>query len=133
MPESHGYDAPQFSRSIGSPDPTHSEGPSKGPALQTQKDRPYRHAHQAHEHHGGRSDQGASVLHRVLGFTKKSDFPMGEYRWITVVSEGRDDLGIGARTERQSGRQGVSGSHCSRRASRSARSRSRISARSSRA
>ena len=28
----------------------------------------------------------------VLGFTKKSDFPVGEYRWITVVSEGRDDL-----------------------------------------
>ena len=28
----------------------------------------------------------------VLGFTKKSDFPVGEYRWITVVSAGRDDL-----------------------------------------
>ncbi len=28
----------------------------------------------------------------VLGFTKKSDFPVGEYRWITGVSEGRDDL-----------------------------------------
>ena len=28
----------------------------------------------------------------VLGFTKKHDIPVGEYRWITVVSEGRDDL-----------------------------------------
>jgi glyoxylase I family protein len=29
----------------------------------------------------------------VLGFVKKQDFPVGEYRWITVVSpDGRDDL-----------------------------------------
>ena len=29
----------------------------------------------------------------VLGFKKKSDFPVGEYRWITVTSpEGPDDL-----------------------------------------
>ena len=28
----------------------------------------------------------------VLGFTTKHDVPVGEYRWITVVSEGRDDL-----------------------------------------
>ena len=29
----------------------------------------------------------------VLGFRKKSDIPVGEYRWITVVSpEGPDDL-----------------------------------------
>ena len=29
----------------------------------------------------------------VLGFQKKQDFPVGEYRWITVVSpEGADDL-----------------------------------------
>jgi catechol 2,3-dioxygenase-like lactoylglutathione lyase family enzyme len=29
----------------------------------------------------------------VLGFRKKLDFPVGEYRWITVVSpEGPDDL-----------------------------------------
>jgi predicted enzyme related to lactoylglutathione lyase len=29
----------------------------------------------------------------VLGFVKKHDIPVGEYRWITVVSpEGRDDL-----------------------------------------
>jgi predicted enzyme related to lactoylglutathione lyase len=29
----------------------------------------------------------------VLGFQKKQDFPVGEYRWITVVSpEGPDDL-----------------------------------------
>jgi glyoxylase I family protein len=28
----------------------------------------------------------------VLGFERKSDFPVGEYRWITVVAPGRDDL-----------------------------------------
>ena len=28
----------------------------------------------------------------VLGFQRKSDFPVGEYRWITVVASGRDDL-----------------------------------------
>src|SRR5688572_22126499 len=29
----------------------------------------------------------------VLGFRKKQDFPVGEYRWISVVSpEGPDDL-----------------------------------------
>jgi glyoxylase I family protein len=28
----------------------------------------------------------------VLGFKTKHDVPVGEYRWITVVSEGRDDL-----------------------------------------
>jgi predicted enzyme related to lactoylglutathione lyase len=29
----------------------------------------------------------------VLGFTKKSDFPVvGEYRWITVTAKDRDDL-----------------------------------------
>jgi glyoxylase I family protein len=28
----------------------------------------------------------------VLGFTKKLDFPVGEYRWITVTAEDRDDL-----------------------------------------
>lgn len=28
----------------------------------------------------------------VLGFEKKQDFPVGPYRWITVVAPGRDDL-----------------------------------------
>ena len=28
----------------------------------------------------------------VLGFTKKLDFPVGEYRWITVTAKDRDDL-----------------------------------------
>jgi hypothetical protein len=28
----------------------------------------------------------------TLGFRKKHDIPVGEYRWITVVSNGRDDL-----------------------------------------
>ncbi len=39
-------------------------------------------------------DQAAALRFytEVLGFQKKRDFPVGEYRWITVVSEGRDDL-----------------------------------------
>lgn len=28
----------------------------------------------------------------VLGFTKQMDFPVGEYRWITVAALGRDDV-----------------------------------------
>ena len=28
----------------------------------------------------------------ILGFKKKHDIPVGEYRWITVTAEGRDDL-----------------------------------------
>ena len=28
----------------------------------------------------------------VLGFQKKQDFPVGEYRWITVASPGATDL-----------------------------------------
>ncbi len=28
----------------------------------------------------------------VLGFVKQMDFPVGEYRWITVAVAGRDDL-----------------------------------------
>lgn len=29
---------------------------------------------------------------KILGFAKKQDIPVGEYRWISVVSPGRDDL-----------------------------------------
>jgi catechol 2,3-dioxygenase-like lactoylglutathione lyase family enzyme len=29
---------------------------------------------------------------QALGFVKKHDIPVGEFRWITVVSPGRDDL-----------------------------------------
>ncbi len=28
----------------------------------------------------------------VLGFVKKQEIPVGEYKWLTVVSSGRDDL-----------------------------------------
>jgi catechol 2,3-dioxygenase-like lactoylglutathione lyase family enzyme len=41
-------------------------------------------------------DEQAKALRfytNVLGFRKKSDFPVGEYRWITVTSpDGPDDL-----------------------------------------
>jgi glyoxylase I family protein len=37
--------------------------------------------------------QALKFYTEVLGFKKKQDFPVGEYRWITVVSpEGPDDL-----------------------------------------
>jgi catechol 2,3-dioxygenase-like lactoylglutathione lyase family enzyme len=32
---------------------------------------------------------------QVLGFQKKHDIPVGQYKWLTVISpEGRDDLGL---------------------------------------
>src|SRR6185312_8272578 len=38
-------------------------------------------------------DKALRFYTEVLGFRKKQDFPVGEYRWITVVSpEGPDDL-----------------------------------------
>lgn len=38
-------------------------------------------------------DKALRFYTEVLGFEKKVEIPVGEYRWITVVSkEGRDDL-----------------------------------------
>lgn len=38
-------------------------------------------------------DRALKFYTEVLGFTTKHDIPVGEYRWITVVSpEGPDDL-----------------------------------------
>lgn len=38
-------------------------------------------------------EKGLRFYTDVLGFKKKHDFPVGEYRWITVTSpEGPDDL-----------------------------------------
>jgi len=38
-------------------------------------------------------DKGLKFYTDVLGFVKKHDIPVGEFRWITVVSpEGPDDL-----------------------------------------
>jgi glyoxylase I family protein len=38
-------------------------------------------------------EKGVRFYTDVLGFKKKQDFPVGEYRWITVTSpEGPDDL-----------------------------------------
>ena len=38
-------------------------------------------------------DKALKFYTEVLGFRKKHDIPVGEYRWITVVSpEGREDL-----------------------------------------
>jgi catechol 2,3-dioxygenase-like lactoylglutathione lyase family enzyme len=38
-------------------------------------------------------EKGLRFYTEVLGFKKKHDIPVGEYRWITVVStEGPDDL-----------------------------------------
>lgn len=38
-------------------------------------------------------DQALKFYAEVLGFVKKTDIPMGEYRWLTVVSpEGGEDV-----------------------------------------
>ena len=38
-------------------------------------------------------DKALAFYTNILGFVKKHDIPLGEYRWITVVSpEGKDDL-----------------------------------------
>lgn len=38
-------------------------------------------------------DKAAKFYTEILGFKKKHDFPVGEYKWLTVVSpEGPDDL-----------------------------------------
>ena len=38
-------------------------------------------------------DKALKFYTEILGFRKKSDFPVGEYKWITVVSpEGPDEL-----------------------------------------
>jgi predicted enzyme related to lactoylglutathione lyase len=41
----------------------------------------------------GDQDQALDFYTRVLGFVKKKDVPLGEFRWLTVVSpEGPDDV-----------------------------------------
>lgn len=38
-------------------------------------------------------DKALKFYTEVLGFVKKADIPLGEYRWLTVISpEGPDDL-----------------------------------------
>lgn len=37
-------------------------------------------------------DKALSFYTQVLGFEKKHEIPMGPYKWLTVVSPGRDDL-----------------------------------------
>ena len=38
-------------------------------------------------------DKALKFYTEVLGFVKKTDFPVGEFRWLTVVSpEGPDDI-----------------------------------------
>jgi len=37
-------------------------------------------------------DKALTFYTQTLGFVKKHEIPVGEFRWITVVSPGRDDL-----------------------------------------
>ncbi len=43
--------------------------------------------------HVNDQDKAIRFYTEVLGFVKKQDFPVGEFRWLTVVSpEGPDDI-----------------------------------------
>ena len=37
-------------------------------------------------------DEALKFYTEIFGFVKKHEIPMGEFRWLTVVSPGRDDL-----------------------------------------
>ena len=37
-------------------------------------------------------DKALTFYTDVFGFAKKNEIPAGEYKWLTVVSPGRDDL-----------------------------------------
>jgi predicted enzyme related to lactoylglutathione lyase len=37
-------------------------------------------------------DKALKFYTEIFGFVKKHEIPMGEFRWLTVVSPGRDDL-----------------------------------------
>jgi len=37
-------------------------------------------------------DKALKFYTEIFGFVKKHEIPMGEFRWLTVVSSGRDDL-----------------------------------------
>src|SRR3954471_20014445 len=37
-------------------------------------------------------DKALAFYTGVFGFVKKHEIPVGEFRWLTVVSPGRDDL-----------------------------------------
>lgn len=37
-------------------------------------------------------DKALQFYTEVLGFVKKTEIPMGEFRWLTVSSEGSDDI-----------------------------------------
>ena len=37
-------------------------------------------------------DKALKFYTGVFGFIKKQEIPVGEYRWLTVVSEGREDI-----------------------------------------
>ena len=68
----------------------------------------------------------------VLGFKKKHDIPVGEYRWITVTSpEGPDDLELALEPNANPAGKNVSGSDVLRRAFRWPPSRSPTSPESS--
>jgi len=44
------------------------------------------HATQIHERHGERPGESLRFYTDKLGFVKMADIPMGEYRWLTVIS-----------------------------------------------
>src|SRR5262245_13513826 len=85
MPEPHGSAAPKFSRSISAQDSADWQGGST-------RTRP---THMRIKMTSLMVDDQSKALRfytEVLGFSKKHDIPVGEYRWITVAGDEREDL-----------------------------------------
>ena len=75
-------------------------------------------------------DKALRFYTEVLGFEKKTEVPIGEHRWLTVVSpEEPDGVELRARARRTPGGQALQGRPGRRTGSRSRRSRSRTSRR----
>ena len=73
-------------------------------------------------------EKAAAFYTRILGFVKKQDFPMGEFKWLTVVSpEGPDDVELLLEPNDNPGREGLSAGSLRSRASLPRRSTSTTS------
>src|SRR5690606_29972738 len=63
--------------------------PGAGPS--TDRTNHHEGTHSRHERVRGRPGQGAEVLHRDARLLPKTDIPVGEYSWLTVVGADAPD------------------------------------------